>query len=1652
MDTLPVGTVMTKEQLLQMQSTPPVGAVITKEELAAKFGVGTPSTATPTHTPPSSPTTQPGGAYSELFAGLSPTGVREDAPSLVPSNTDVTPEAEAELQKAGEQEYLRRIGEKEVAGNTVGENFIRGIKSVGPEGPTNTGTYAEKFGAAIPTVARWLPAGLAAPIGMAMEAQGVQNIRDDVPIQTGMVGAAGRGTLDAALMGPLGMAGRAIGGGVSAAKGASPITAALARGGGELTGNTVGLTASQLITSGELPSYEDIVDNALIGSILMAPNFAKDVRGVPMQNAVRNVMEQRAANPRTFVEKNPIVEKNPLVQDPVDTLSRALYEPRITTDRAPETPATPLERNMAAAGRWELGQPAPRPADVRPPSLEVEMPTRSTRSTALGTKGNITDTAKRGLERTLAAREREYNILRAAEAEGLKSPAKEQRKQFLQQQIPLIRERLGLTNELGVEGTETTGIGTSTIVRQQKKEVVPTKEEIGQVPFDEQNSVVPPDGEQPAYRENFMIDESKKAEPVAPSTQEQRLAEFPDIPKTTFTEIHRSIRSREDAVRAITSSKNLSPSEKTIYNTIARMLPESFYKNSGHQLSKVGIELRIGGWDARTTPEKVVAGTYKYTELREQRDRMAPGGDTSTRHFEDAIAIYNERSPVTFAHEVGHNGMYRLLDEVDFNQLISIYKNTPEYEMFQQAIRDGDASFAYKNSLDEWFADKFADYLMGKAINVEPKVEPAVRRVFDRALVALYDFAVRVKGLFKKEPEIVGFMDRIIKERNIEPIGAVKAQARLRSEGLNVPDNLKMIPRDSWIGPEPKMPRFAKKGTDAAKIEDILEAQHNKGVEEARRTVGAAHALRREFLDRSGNAVAALKRIGTTAAKEARIRFELLPGVRPYVDREVQTLSKRIYKGITPQEEILLNGIIQARRTIAIDAKYKGVKHPGDTTGKQWQAWLDTVPKKVRTKLEERADRFFDVMKDQLTQLRKARIITEETYQRLLDRSPYATREFFETLDPAMNIQFGKKGIISVNASGLHNLGAGDIGLIRNNSRLMLDEVVRRTQGRIWKNNANRALYRVATENPDNGLVRVLGEKDNIPAGHTEVSVFHEGKEYRMAMPSEIAYEWTINDPVINSNVANILSWIMGSKTLKASATGYNPVWSIANLIMDMAGVYTNTMEYSSALPVYGVQRAIDYAATAKDAFARRGAYNDYIKQGGGMELLSQQGFLSSKHARKIQEVVGYLNTTSEIWGRLALRHRALKNGKSPMEATWVARHYLDFSRGGRLTKAVDPVFPYLNASIQGTKRMFEAAHDNPAMFTFKMAQVIALGVGMSLAAMKTNEEAYDSIPEEVKNANLIIVPPLPSYIDENGYKRYHYFAIPINQGQRPFVTLARNIANLAMGKEFDTGQVAKSFTEFLTITPESYIPPVVKGFFEYMSNIDIYKHEQIYKGPPVEPKDEYDDSTNPFFVKAGEQGNLSPKRLEKAVQNLFTYDNTYLSMMGYGIRELYEDNKEEVDTNLLDELSQITGLRRFVKRTNPYAAFEDEHELAQMEEGSRRATQDREFQPLIEAYWKNRTPENLEKVKAFMRRQDAVDIERFEQAFFGYELIANNPNKAWWLSLQRLTPEVRARMFYKKREKAEEKEKEELNKIAAKFFPFSDRFWYELGELQAAK
>lgn len=822
-----------------------------------------------------------------------------------------------------------------------------------------------------------------------------------------------------------------------------------------------------------------------------------------------------------------------------------------------------------------------------------------------------------------------------------------------------------------------------------------------------------------------------------------------------------------------------------------------------------------------------------------------------------------------------------------------------------------------------------------------------------------------------------------------------------------------------------------------------------------------ANSIKRKVVDISAGVKKELRAAGP-AGKRAIMEHDLAAGANANAQRILDPFQKALNK-LTVKEERLLSDRLQIERTIEIDTfRDRQGKPRAESPGGLHREQLAPYLLKMRlqnadiweAKIEPLAKMQRDLMRGNLEALLSEGLIDRATFTRLSEFEKYSLRQYVQHLDPEVT-HIGRDGRkITVNDSGIAALEEGSTNSLLNDVRFLTAQSVARTQARIFKNRANKALYDLAIEQPENGIVtlqEIIGATEagaptfaKAPKGQTSLSVMIEGKQRRMLMPDELARDWVTVDPEISPQIASVMRHMSGTSILKPFATGlFNPEFALTNIPRDMGHILLTTSEYSSTLPYGAAQLTADMFRVAPDVFRRKGIVNEYIEHGGGMELLADQGSLRTgklatlkkpgkvnAFSRKMDgviEAMEYFQNTSELWTRMALKRRSLDNGATRIESSWIARNYMDFAQGGSYTKALNNGIPYLNAAVQGTRGLFRAAAENPATFSYKVSQIMAMSYGLYLANRKYNPEALEGIGETDRNSNWIITTP---FADDK------YIAIPKDQGQRLFASLAEAMAARIHYGELPSGQVLRGLEDALPLIPGGSLSPSMAAVLGYTQNRDFWLNEDIWKGQDVRAGLEFTEGMNPAFKALGAVGEetpgaggpISPIRTQRALQKVFTYRNIYTDLVGAGMRVAVGDDPKLWGI-AQEDFSKMPFVRRVFKSTRPDIKVRGEIKETLREENSTRLIQNREIRRLIDVG---------EDFRPYINSQPPTDRKRLLTR--GLAIQKQGDLAAWWYDALDLSPEARASIFYK--QWANSESKSTLEATAARINGFtSDRF-----------
>jgi len=667
--------------------------------------------------------------------------------------------------------------------------------------------------------------------------------------------------------------------------------------------------------------------------------------------------------------------------------------------------------------------------------------------------------------------------------------------------------------------------------------------------------------------------------------------------------------------------------------------------------------------------------------------------------------------------------------------------------------------------------------------------------------------------------------------------------------------------------------------------------------------------------------------------KDAEARLITRRGWSGAATKEYEKRLKNIDRLVTHTNEKSFSEYLEMRRLVEVSdlkgAKGEDYDLPYGITPEQAKKWVAEFESQKQAEgtldtYKSAANEYYAASKTQLDQLLKEGLLSKEGHASLVENHKnYSPQQMIQYLDPD-------------DTSGLVGKGAGaPIKALKGGSesgrvvdyRYLMARTIASAQSRIFNNRANKELVNgVGNEKAAKEIGAIIddGTYDRIPFGYERITAYEKGQAKSIFVPKDFAKSWTGADPILRSDAAKFLGSI--STIIKAQATGLNPEFIVSNTPRDILFSYLNTKEYSPIVPIGAVQQAKDLSGAFKDALHQRGKYLDYVNDGGSLDGLSKEGRLdknpwekvtpTSETVRTVSNFLGGAGEFSERWVRLAVYNRAIKNGKSSLEAAKIARDMLDFAQGGTFIKAADKFLPYLNAGTQGTRALFS---NIDAEKLFKMGQIAAIGAAFEAINSKYNEEAWEAISDQEKATKWII--PLYKYTDDDGRQRFKYIGISKDQGAALLSSIGAASARITAGKKANATEILNSIKNAF---PDSGLlaGPVAESLIAYFANFDLFRMDEVYKGRPTTPSTEFsdvdalDNAVQRLSELSGGAVEVSPARLKAAASKIILPHNPVTA--GLMIVPKYLLGEENFTEMVKELISLKPGIRRVIRDTPP--------------------------------------------------------------------------------------------------------------------------------------
>lgn len=461
------------------------------------------------------------------------------------------------------------------------------------------------------------------------------------------------------------------------------------------------------------------------------------------------------------------------------------------------------------------------------------------------------------------------------------------------------------------------------------------------------------------------------------------------------------------------------------------------------------------------------------------------------------------------------------------------------------------------------------------------------------------------------------------------------------------------------------------------------------------------------------------------------------------------------------------------------------------------------------------------------------------------------------------------------------------------------------------KNKVGRTMKKIVEQNPD--VVNAQGEKLWDIKAQQYAPQYNKFGEVEYVKPvgfklddnvMEVRdrgkiYHITFNDPALASAMKN-LGTERGVKFLhqinnylRSVITFYNPEFMITNFERDIQTALVNTageqglkqsgqVAKDVAPALKGIWRNVrgKSGKVAKSGVDWTKEYEELKSVGGRVgwfdyntvaekqaKIQSRINRASGKKATDraaatwdaIAEYVSDVNESVESGVRLSAYVNAKKAGMTKEQAASLAKNLtVNFNKKGEWGSAMNSLYLFANAGIQGTARIFSALKHKRTRRI--VAGISAFAYGVNYMNEQINKEGYDKISDWEKNTNLIFmlpeeidakdIPFIPDFLGSvvelaEGEK---YIKIKLPYGYNVFKALGDTAYDMSLGNK----RVGDSIKRMVFAMDESFNPLSSGSAAQLVSPtisdpiVQMYENKNFF-GSPIKP------SQSPYGAKVKE-------------------------------------------------------------------------------------------------------------------------------------------------------------------------------------------------------
>lgn len=599
----------------------------------------------------------------------------------------------------------------------------------------------------------------------------------------------------------------------------------------------------------------------------------------------------------------------------------------------------------------------------------------------------------------------------------------------------------------------------------------------------------------------------------------------------------------------------------------------------------------------------------------------------------------------------------------------------------------------------------------------------------------------------------------------------------LQNESKSSPKNLKINPSEGNIPQtEQYINDLVKKQSDAGSIEKGGKLQQGKSF---------LSQLKTKLVD----STAPIEDLLGQAQKKGN--FQVLPSkdISNQIDRAIRSreLAGQFLKD---------NGLVNVIRDVPnIDAlnQYLIAKHAPEVAAAGFKTGRDSAKdtqlvKDLAPTYEPFAQKVTQYGQKLLDYAVQTGLVTQESATALKQKYPNyvpLNRIFNELEKTSIPEGVGGKGVASLSKQSVVQKLQGSERAIKNPIESLLTKTVDAfSQGE--RNQAGQILASYKDLPGFEGLIKEVPKGENNPPN--TFSFLENGVKKTFETTPEIASAAKFLDKRQLGFIGNIFATPV--RLARVGITGVNIPFIAANLAKDQVSAFINSdhaLQTSIANPKV-------FLKSIWTAIGHGNEYDNWIRSAGGgtsfdisrsepntsiaqirsgKNVKSKIGYTvthPSQLLRTVESIVSRGEETTRLQQYIGTRDALIKQGRTPQDAEILAtkasrQNTVDFARSGDWGKALNSVFLYMNAGIQGSRTLLRNLEQKPVQTATK----IGLSVFVPVAAVTAwnlsdpkRAAAYNDIQNYEKDNNLVIVPPNPTKDPKTG--KWNVIKVPFSQ------------------------------------------------------------------------------------------------------------------------------------------------------------------------------------------------------------------------------------------------------------------------------------------------